>query len=192
MKHTQLQLTSSRPRRARRHLALLVVLLPLLGGCQAVTERLCETADYCHVSPEEDELDVGDDLLNYAVMVEAMNPTALRAEEQRLRASIDDARCTDNHLRLALVSTRLEPNGELPDTVMEGVAQCREATDERPARAALAFVLHEAHEHRATRDSRIRELKRALGQQQAHNRALEGQLEALKAIERSILERNRK
>ncbi|WP_290652084.1 hypothetical protein [Aquisalimonas sp.] len=190
MTHAQLQLTGSRSPRTHRHLALLL-LLPLLGGCQAITERLCETADYCHVSPEEDATDLGDDLLNYAVMVEAMNPTALRAEDQRLRASIDDARCTDNHVRLALVSTRLEPNGELPNTVMQGVAQCREATDKRPARAALAFVLHEAHEHRAAKESRVAELEHALDQKEALNRALEGQLEALKAIERSILERNR-
>lgn len=169
-----------------------IIALPLLlAGCQAMTERWCDTAEYCEMSPNGDAHELDDDLIEYALMVDQMNATMLQAERERLNGRVRQAECTSDHLRLALVSSRLEPNGTLDDEVLNGLQACRDATDTHPVHVALASVLHDAHEQLATTSSRLTEMESALDEQRSRNAALEEQLEALKAIERSIIERSR-
>ncbi|SEO96769.1 hypothetical protein [Aquisalimonas asiatica] len=172
-------------------IAGLVTITLLLGGCQAMTEQWCKTAEYCEVSPNGDTHELDEDLIDYALMVDRMNATMLQAEHERLNGRVRHSECTMDHLRLALVSSRLEPNGSLDDAALDGLQACRDATDIHPAHAALASVLHDAHEQLAGTSSRMTELEAALDEQRSRNAALEEQLEALKAIERSIIERGR-
>ena len=165
--------------------------LALLAGCQAMTERWCEEADYCEVSVDDDAEPLDADLLHYALMVDSMNETGLRAERDRLTASVDSSACTDDHIRLGLVAGREGAGDPLDEHVLEGLDACREQDRQHPARAALAWVLHDAHEQLESTHSRIDELEHALSEQRSHNQDLREQLEALKAIERSIIERGR-
>lgn len=162
-----------------------------LAGCQAMTEQWCKAADYCELSSEDDDEPVLDDLLQYALLAEAMGDTALEAERERLAAAVNADTCSDDHVRLALVARAGEGRKALTDDALAGLAACREQTAEAPTRAALASVLHDAHTDQATSASRIAELEQRLGREQTRNEALEEQLEALKAIERSIIERGR-
>ena len=177
-----------------RHLRALLILLlgaAAVAGCQAMTEQWCKAADYCEVSPEDDDEPPLDDLLQYALLVDAMNHTALEAERERLTAAVNTDTCSDDHVRLALVARADEERQALSDDALAGLTVCREQTAEAPIRAALASILHDAHTDQATSASRIAELEQRLGQERSRNEALEEQLEALKAIERSIIERGR-
>ncbi|MFV8835452.1 hypothetical protein [Aquisalimonas sp.] len=169
-----------------------IIIIPLLlGGCQSMTEQWCKTAEYCEVSPNGDRQELNEDLIDYALMVNEMDATMLQAERERLNGRVRDADCTPDHVRLALVSSRLELNGDLDEAALAGLRACRDGTDIHPANAALASVLHDAHEQLAGTSSRMTELEAELDEQRSRNAALEEQLEALKAIERSIIERGR-
>lgn len=177
-----------------RHLRTLLVLLlgtTALAGCQAMTEQWCKAADYCELSPEDDDEPVLGDLLQYALLANAMNDTALEAERERLAAAVTTDACSDDHVRLALVARAGEGRQALTDDALAGLAACREQTAQAPIRAALASVLHDAHTDQVASASRIDELEQRLDEEQSRNEALEEQLEALKAIERSIIERGR-
>lgn len=174
---------------ARRGLAWLLLPL-LLGGCQAVTERWCETADYCHLSPESDERPATDGLLDYALMVDAMDDLTREAERNRLQDAVSAPVCTNDHVRLALVTRASESGQSLSDEALAGLAACTDHTADAPVRAALASILHDAHLQRASSRTRIAELEQQLGEQRTRNQDLEEQLEALKSIERSIIERD--
>lgn len=169
----------------------LITITLLLAGCQAMTEQWCDTAEYCEVSLNGDTQELDEDLIDYALMVDQMDVTMLQAERERLNGRVRHAECTSDHLRLALVSSRLELNGNLDKVALNGLQACREARDIHPAHTALASVLHDAHKQLASTSSRMTELETALDEQRSRNAALEEQLEALKAIERSIIERGR-
>ena len=179
--------------RTRRLRLLLVLLLGTVGlaGCQAMTEQWCKAADYCELSPDDDDKPVADDLLHYALLVDAMDEVALRAEHERLADAANSADCSDDHVRLALVARGSNGADAITDELLAGLEKCRDEAAEQPIRAALASVLHDAHTDQATSTSRITELEQRLSQEQSRNEALEEQLEALKAIERSIIERGR-
>lgn len=190
MNKTHCTRASWRWRRTRS--LLIVTALPLaLAGCQAMTEQWCKTADYCEMSPDDDVETPINALLEYALLVDGMDDIALNAERERLAEAVDSAACTNDHVRLALVTLGHEDHGTLTDKTLDGLAQCRDQVAVARVRAALASVLHDAHVHQAASASRIAELERSLSQQRTRNDALEEQLEALKAIERSIIERNR-
>ncbi len=177
-----------------RFLLFLALTTMILGGCQAMTEQWCKAAAYCQLSPEGDTEEaepVLNDLLQYALLAGAMDQTALNAERERLAAAVNSARCSDDHVRLALVARGGEGQRALTDDTLVGLAICSEQVTEAPVRAALASILHDAHTAQAASASRIDELERHLGEEQSRNDALEEQLEALKAIERSIIERGR-
>lgn len=180
------------PLRARPRVAtLLLLLVPLvLAGCQSLNERWCEARADCEMSPDDDaEADV-EPLIAYAVRVSDMPASQRETERKRLRERIDSSDCTADHVRLGLVSRDLWPDSQLTDRYRAGLQACRQQVEHRPVAGTLASMLLANHDQQREDRRRYRELEGRLQDVRSRNQSLQQQLDALKDIERSIIERD--
>ena len=177
----------ARPRVAT--LLLLLVLL-VLAGCQSLNERWCQARADCELSPDDDGETEVNPLIAYAVRVGDMPASQREAERTRLRERINSGDCTMDHVRLGLVSRGLWPDSELADPYRAGLQACREQVEHHPVAGVLASMLLSSHNQQRADRRRYRELEGRLQEVRSRNQSLQEQLDALKAIERSIIERN--
>lgn len=180
------------PLRMRPRVATLLLLLVLLvlAGCQSLNERLCQARADCELSPDDDAEPEVDPLIAYAVRVSDMPASQREAERTRLRQGINSGDCTVDHVRLGLVSRGLWPDSELADPYRAGLQACREQVEHHPVAGVLASMLLSSYNQQREDRRRYRELEGQLQEVRSRNQSLREQLDALKDIERSIIERN--
>ncbi|MEX0730611.1 MAG: hypothetical protein WED00_08780 [Aquisalimonadaceae bacterium] len=169
----------------------LVVFVLLLGlsGCQALSERMCELNNCEPLSPESDISDAKKALLEELDNLSGLSEEQRHAHYDALRPQLEDAGCRVDNVRLAMLYVTMDtpPQDDIPPlaTAMEECMKTDEGRDFR----GVARLLHSSLSQRAAQGSRIRELVQTVSREQTRNAELTEQLEALKAIERSLRDR---
>lgn len=144
-----------------------LLLAALLAGCAALPEWL-----------RSDERQAAE-LLDHANRVAAMDPPAQRRERDAAQAAQARDRSAAARVRLGLLYA-------LPGAAIQDDARALallEGGAERPASGAIGQVARFVA-------AQVRERQRQVGDEQKKTELVKQQLEALKAIERSILERS--
>ncbi len=177
-------------RRIGRLLVLTLLILGL-GGCQALGDRICEMTDCAdRLSPEDDSPTASEHLLAYLDGVAAMSPERRQATYAVLRQSTPETGCDQRQLRLAgLFLLHPEPPQDDTELLADRLQHCWIDSGNAEISPGLVQVLHTQIVTRKGQQARTLELERVLRQERQRNAELAEQLEALKAIERSIHQR---
>jgi len=170
--------------------ALPVVLALLLAsGCQALNERLSERFDPAPESPN------GDSVITISPLEEELAHLEGLSEEQRqiryktLRAAVTDPVCDRESLSLAMLyGTLARPPQEDLALLSGAMERCLESPDPAIPKGMARLLLGNLELHRSN-NRRIRQLQAEVNAEKDRNTALSEQLEALKAIERSLRDR---
>ncbi len=174
-----------------RRLALLLVLIAGLSGCQALGERICEiTRCEPEASPEDDSLSVNEQLLDYLDQMASVE-AAHRIDAYRVaREELSASGCDRQLIELAgLYMLLSEPPEEDRSMLQNRLEHCRDNHREDRPSPGLAQVLQSQLQARSAEADRARALEAAITAERRRNAELAEQLEALKAIERSIHQR---
>lgn len=182
--------TGNRRLRWGRLLALTLLTLSL-GGCQALGDRICELTDCAdRLSPPDDTPDASMRLLSYLDGVAAMPAERRESSYRALRQVTPEQGCDERQLRLAgLHLLHPQPPSEDTALLVERLEACWIHGSNHEVSPGLVQVLHTQIATRDSQEARARELERSLRQERQRNAELAEQLEALKAIERSIHQR---
>lgn len=180
----------------KRHLRrpgprLLVPLLLILGlsGCQALTERLCELNQCEPVSPERDSYYLDQDLLDELSTLERLNQEQRLQRYEMLQPPLEAPGCRADNVRAAMLYITLgSPPGEDLPALTTAMEHCITDGTSRIS-PGVARLLHSSLAQRAIDHGRIQELEQRVDREQSRNAELAEQLEALKAIERSLRQR---
>lgn len=172
----------------------------LLAGCQNLPIELPDGAggrepDAEEPAPRPRPQPVALDLLAFYARSDGLGPQALRQRAEALEPRASAPGCSEARLRSAILRLRLPP--EQAGDIERRLAPCTGGSVE-PARAHLARLLGDLLDARRSGASTAAELRQRLSEAEsrvealgAENERLREQLEGLKAIERSIQERDR-
>ncbi|MCC5809215.1 MAG: hypothetical protein JJU06_02480 [Ectothiorhodospiraceae bacterium] len=180
-------------RASRRRLRPLLLFALLLGltGCQALGERICEMAR-CEPppSPEDDSLSENEQLLDYLDQMVSV-PMERRAVAYRVgREELSASGCDRQLMELAALYMLLsEPPEDDSSMLRTRLEQCRDTQEDHNLSPGLAQVLLNQLAARSAHADRERSLQAVVNAERQRNAELAEQLEALKAIERSIHQR---
>lgn len=184
---------------------ILLTAAMILSGCQLLALPGA-TATEAALSPEQPvayvrEGDATDELLSYYRLTGEISQATVPDRIERLRPRLTENRCDEARLRTAMLASRL-PAGKGEELGLKLLEPCVEDPFARySATGVVAILLNDVLENRAARlqaaaarereERRAGDLARQVERLQAEVAALEEQLEGLKAIERSIQERDR-
>lgn len=180
-----------KPEQPRRYWHLLALLLLLLGltGCQALTERLYELQDYEAPSQNGDTREANQALLNELQQLGAQTEEQRRQRYDALRPQLQSASCGMDTLRISMLYLSLNSPPQDDLTPLTGAMNTCMETDAAPTFKGMAQFLQSSLVQHSEDSNRIRELEQIVNHEQTRNAALTDQLEALKAIERSLRDR---
>ncbi len=172
-------------------LGLLALLTLGLGGCQVLGDRICEMTECTErMSPPDDEPTASEQFLSYLDGVAEMPAERRETTYQVLRQNTPETGCDERQLRLAgLFMLHPTPPREDSEFLAERLDACWLSRRHTDVSAGLVRVLHTQIVNRDSLETRAQELERGLAQERQRNTELAEQLEALKAIERSIHQR---
>jgi hypothetical protein len=178
----------------------------ILSGCHWLIPPLGPAPQTAEITPVKASASTRDTqsvdaLLNYYRLTGEISPAIVPDRIDRLRSHLTEGRCDGTRLRTAMLASRLPP-GEGEQLGMKLLEPCVENPFARYSPAGVvAILLNDMLENRAARleasaahareQSRARELAVQVERLEAEVSALEQQLEGLKAIERSIQQRDR-